>query len=43
MLKKIGVIKSIYAHDKEITVLGKLNDGSIISGSLDSTIKVWKV
>ena len=36
-------IKSIYAHDKEITVLGKLNDGNIISGSLDSTIKVWKV
>ena len=36
-------IKTIFAHDKEITTLGKLNDGNIISGSLDSTIKVWKV
>ena len=36
-------IKSILAHDKEISVLGKLNDGNIISGSLNSTIKVWKI
>ena len=34
---------NLFAHDKEITTLGKLNDGNIISGSLDSTIKVWKV
>ena len=36
-------IKTILAHDKEITTLGKLKDGNIISGSLDSTIKIWKI
>ena len=36
-------IKTIFAHDKEITCLGKLKDGNIISGSLDASIKVWKL
>ena len=36
-------VKTIFAHDKEITTLGKLKDGNIISGSLDSTIKIWKI
>ena len=42
-VEEFKCIKTIFAHDKEITTLGKLNDGNIISGSLDSTIKVWKV
>ena len=36
-------IKTILAHDKEITCLGKLKDGNIISGSLDASIKIWKI
>ena len=36
-------VKTIFAHEKEITTLGKLEDGNIISGSLDSTIKIWKI
>jgi WD40 repeat protein len=36
-------VKTIFAHDKEITTLGKLKDGNIIRGSLDSTIKIWKI
>ena len=35
--------KTIVAHEKEITTLGKLKDGNLISGSLDSTIKIWKI
>ena len=35
--------KTIVAHDKEITSLAKLKDGNLISGSLDSTIKIWKL
>ena len=35
--------KTIVAHDREITTLGKLKDGNLISGSLDSTIKIWKL
>ena len=35
--------KTIVAHDKEITTLANLKDGNLISGSLDSTIKIWKL
>ena len=35
--------KTIHGHEREITTLKKLNDGNIVSGSLDSNIKIWKL
>ena len=42
-LEEKRCIKTIYGHDREITSLSKSHDGNIISGSLDSFIKIWKL
>ena len=42
-LKEERCYKTIYAHDREITALIQSSDGNIISGSLDSTIKILKL
>jgi len=38
---KYRIIRNLKGHTQNVTALAVLSDGSLVSGSLDCTIKIW--